>query len=1089
MFSGLAAGTYTVTVTSGRGCSVSQPIDVDEPDPILVPTPTVVPFGCATGNSSKNATITVTGVTGGSGTYLQYEFIKVGNPIPVQKSDNPIYIEADFSGGSYIVNVYDENGCPGTSAPIIIAPFVQLDKVNVNVTRPITCNPTTEDIDVSVTTIGVGTATNLQYTVEDVIYDTTTTPPTAIKGTAYSLAPVSVVAGVATFTNLPVANYLITVKNLDTNCEIIGVHYVNEPNTFDLTIDNVVDVTCLNDTNGSARVTLIDRVPSPFDNAGPFDYTLVDALGNSLPGGSSTATGTVNLTNLAKGTYTITATLTGPPNCTVSKNFTIGGPNEALVIGGSHTEITCVTGNNDGSIAATASGGWPGGYEFQLEETLSGTTISTWSTTSTFNGLTAGNYVVKARDPRGCEVFRTVVLTNPTPIAFNAIPSTTLLTCKGDTSATITVSAPTGGQNGNYLYTLNTISATPVISSGPQADPVFSNLGAGTYTVTVTDGWGCGTTSAAIDITEPTEVVASLVLATTQTCNILSSITLSATGGKGTYTYSADSAFTVSANPLLYGTFATTTTILNVPVGTYRYYVRDVNGCISVVSNDVKIEPLPVLKVDLDVQNAKINCKGDANGVIVATATGGLGNYIYTLLDGVGNPVAFTPVQTTPGNFTQLPAGTYSVRVNSGVDCQVVSVSEVIEEPLTSLTASAVPTPITCNGAANGVITVTASGGTGAIKYAISPRMDQFFDTGVFDQLAPGTYQIIVQDANGCFILLSEEITEPQPIFVNTVAGSEIQEVCFGDKNAAFDINITGGVAPYSVSIDNINGTYFTGTATQNVFAFTGLTGGDHTVYIKDFNGCTAEWLVALDKSVNLDPKASVVYGCEFNSPSNTVTVALDASVDPTLVDYALDGSTVFQASNIFKNVAPGFHTITARHLNTCEKITTSFEVIGYTQLTLTIADGGLNEIVATGAAGAGNYKYSFDGGNSFSTNNKFIFYKSGDYTVMVRDANGCEATATRYFEFIDIKIPNVFTPNGDGNNDTWLPTNTINYKDLTISIFDRYGRKIANLRVGQGWDGRYNSLELPTGDYWYILKLKNEQDDREFVGHFTLMR
>jgi len=1088
LFSGLEASDtvgYTVVVTSARGCTESKTIVVSQPAPIVVPTIVPVQFACTAGNTGNLATITVdpTLVTGGSSTYLNYEFIKNGTSVYL--GPNNTYTEADLLGGSYVVKVYDDKGCEGTSTTAIdIAPYVQLDKVNVVVDQAITCN-NLENITVSATTIGSG-ATDLEYTVEDVIYDNSTPIPTANKGTVYSAGPQS--NGV--FTNLPVGNYLITVRNRLTNCEIIGVHYVNNPDTFDLTIDNVVDVTCLNGTEGSARVTLVDRVPTPVNNAGEFDYTLEDALGNLVRSGTSTVAGVVDLTNLATGIYTITAILTGPPNCTVSKNFTIGGPNEALVINETHTEITCVTGNNDGSISATASGGWPGGYEFQLEETLSGTTISAWSTTSTFNGLTAGNYVVKVRDFRGCEVFTTVVLNNPTPIVFTPTPSTTLLACIRDTNASITVSLPTGGQNGNYLYTLNTLSATPVISSGPQADPVFSNLGAGTYTVTVTDGWGCSATSLVpIVIDEPTEVVASLVLATSQTCNILSSITLSATGGTGTYTYSADSAFTVSANPLLYGTFATTTTILNVPVGTYRYYVRDVNGCVSVVSNDVKIEPLPVLEVDLDVQNAKINCKGDTNGVIVATATGGLGNYIYTLLDGAGNPVAFTPVQTTPGNFTQLPAGTYSVRVNSGVDCQVVSVSEVIEEPLTSLTASAVPTPITCNGAANGIITVTASGGTGAIKYAISPRMDQFFDTGVFDQLAPGTYQIIVQDANGCFTLLSEEITEPQPIFVNTVAGSEIQEVCFGDLNAAFDINITGGVAPYSVSIDNINGTYFTGTATQNVFAFTGLTGGDHTVYIKDFNGCTAEWLVALDKSVNLDPKASVVYGCEFNSPSNTVTVALDASVDPTLVDYALDGSTVFQATNIFKNVAPGFHTITARHLNTCEKTTTSFEVIGYTQLTLTIADGGLNEIVATGAGGAGNYQYSFDGGNTFSTNNKFIFYKSGDYTVMVRDANGCEATATRYFEFIDIKIPNVFTPNGDGNNDTWLPTNTINYKDLTISIFDRYGRKVATLREGQGWDGRYNSLELPTGDYWYILKLKNVQDDREFVGHFTLMR
>ena len=121
------------------------------------------------------------------------------------------------------------------------------------------------------------------------------------------------------------------------------------------------------------------------------------------------------------------------------------------------------------------------------------------------------------RDSKGCEVFKTVVLNNPTPIAFTTTTINQALQCNGDTNASITVSVPTGGQGSNYLYTLNTTSATPMISSGPQSGNVFNNLGAGTYTVTVTDGWGCGTTSAPIVINEPTEVVASLVLATTQT--------------------------------------------------------------------------------------------------------------------------------------------------------------------------------------------------------------------------------------------------------------------------------------------------------------------------------------------------------------------------------------------------------------------------------------------------------------------------------------------------------------------------------------------------------------------------------------------
>ena len=542
LFSGLSAGSYTVVVTSERGCTDTETITIFEPGLITVPAPTVVQFGCTSGNAGNLATITVTGVTGGTTPYLNYEFIKNGTQ--VQFGDSNVYTEANLSGGSYIVNVYDSKRCIGTTtAAITINPYIQLDKVNVNVTRAITCL-LPENISVSATTIG-GPATNLQYTLVDVTYDNTTTPPTAIKGSIYP----AVTNPTGVFANLPVGNYEITVRNLDTNCEIIGVHYVNQPNTFDLTIDNLVDVTCLGDTNGSARVTLIDTVitaTSP-NQAGPFTYTVTGPVAST---GTATTAGPITLTNLTAGAYSITAVLSNSPFCTVSKNFTISGPNAALVISETHTAITCVAGNNDGSISATATGGWPGGYEFQLER--GATVVTPWSTVSNFNGLTAGNYTVKVRDPKGCEVSTTVPLVIPTLIDFIATPSTTLLTCNGDTNARITVSAPTGGQGSNYLYTLNTTSVTPMISSGPQSGNVFDNLGAGTYTITVTDGWGCGTTSAPIVIAQPTKVVASLVLATTQTCFTQSTITLSAIGGTGAYEYSTTPNFAA-----IEGNFAT----------------------------------------------------------------------------------------------------------------------------------------------------------------------------------------------------------------------------------------------------------------------------------------------------------------------------------------------------------------------------------------------------------------------------------------------------------------------------------------------------------------------------------------------------
>jgi gliding motility-associated-like protein len=143
---------------------------------------------------------------------------------------------------------------------------------------------------------------------------------------------------------------------------------------------------------------------------------------------------------------------------------------------------------------------------------------------------------------------------------------------------------------------------------------------------------------------------------------------------------------------------------------------------------------------------------------------------------------------------------------------------------------------------------------------------------------------------------------------------------------------------------------------------------------------------------------------------------------------------------------------------------------------------------VATVTGGSGVYQFNVNG-EDIGSNNKYIYYKSGDYTVTVTDTNNCVAKATKYFEFIDIKIPNIFTPNGSGTNDTWKPTNTDNYPDIKFVVYDRYGREVGTFGAGQFWDGKYNGKELPMGDYWYILKLRNNKDDREFIGHFTLYR
>lgn len=1078
IFTGLAAGPYRITIYSGRGCSTFADTTVGSPDIISVPVPDVVPFACTSGTNTNNfATITVNvaNILGGSGDYKTFEFIKVGNPIPVKKGGEPFYVVRDLSGGTYTVNVYDSKGCVGTAPTTVeVKPFIVLDAITVGVTKAITCN-NLQEIKVSVSYVGAAAPANLEYTLVDV--DTAA-------GTSGTLYPKQTNTD-GIFIGLPVANYLVTVTNLDTGCMVKTYHYVNEPNTFNLKIGNVVNLTCFDDNNGSVDVTFVDRVvsTSPLnpDEAGPFDYIVTDTAGATVKSGDAPNAGPFTISNLLAGEYKITATLRGTPFCSVSNYFTINRPTAALRASKTQSEITCATGNNDGVIVASATGGWPGEYLYELR--LGTTIVKGYNASPVFDKLTAGDYTVYVKDGLGCESSVSAKLDNPRPIDVK-ISATPKLTCFDNEDGVVTIDLVTGG-SGNYTFTLHgALSDGSVTVEQSQGARQFTGLKAGTYYVTVNDTWTCTNDSNKVVIDQPEVVKATLEIVTTETCRIAPIVRLTAVGGTGPYYYSADGITysTVSFNSFVDITLPVTTTKVQ-----YKYFVKDSKDCKSYISNTSEFSPVPNLDFE-HTSEIDIKCKGSATGSIKVIAKGGLGNYIYTLQDASGVDITPTPTQLTPGVFTNLSIGEYKVKVTSS-DCELWSALIELTQPDEPLVATAVPTGVTCNGYNNGKITVNANGGVGVYKYAIEPEFKQFFDKNEFENLKPGFYDVLVQDENECYVFLKDiEVKEPDQLIAVEIVGSMIPEVCAGDKDGAFSIEIKGGTAPYTESLDNDKGPFL--PVTGNTRDYTGLTGGKHIVYIMDSSGCSSEVEINMPLPVVLDPITEVSYHCVDNAQANMVVVKIDDSNDIADVDYSLDGTGTYQPSNVFTNVTPGTHFIVARHTNGCETPTTSFKIVSYEPLALTLAEdkGVWNIIKATATGGGGDYEYSIDGVN-FSTKNEFKIYKTGTYTITVRDKNGCTVSQDYYIKYIDVCLDNYFTPNGDGVYDTWGPGCTNIYDKLEFSIFDRYGRIIAKYHYGQKWDGRYNGAELPSGDYWYVLKLNDENDAREFVGHFTLYR
>jgi len=393
-------------------------------------------------------------------------------------------------------------------------------------------------------------------------------------------------------------------------------------------------------------------------------------------------------------------------------------------------------------------------------------------------------------------------------------------------------------------------------------------------------------------------------------------------------------------------------------------------------------------------------------------------------------------------------------------------------------------TDVTCSGMEDGTITVEVSGGTGEILYAISPNLNQFDAENTFTDLAPGIYDVIAQDVNGCFITFQFEIGQPEPIQAEAI--NIMHEVCYNSADGSFELQVSGGIAPYKTALNSNADADFV----QDQFLFQNLTAGTHAVFIRDAQGCDTYVIVEIEPGVNLAATVTPMYECVGNIPNNFLEIVFE---DPSVsadVMYALDSTDPadMQLTADFTNMLPGDHYVTIAHANGC-MTTHDFTIEGYEPLTLVLENNTINQITAIAEGGVEEYTFYFNDINNGS-DNTFYINRTGIYTVTVVDQNGCEAIAEIYMEFMDIEFPNFFTPDGDGLNDKWIPDNIEGFPEVLIKIYDRYGRVVEEMtRDTQGWDGDYDSKPLPTGDYWYVVRLKGGADQREFVGHFTLYR
>ncbi|HYG52494.1 MAG TPA: T9SS type B sorting domain-containing protein [Flavobacteriales bacterium] len=975
VFTGLAAGTYTISVKDANGCIQTFTTTLTNPPLLTASLSGTTPATCGV----NNGTITIN-ASGGTGA-LSYDL----NPGPTQPSN----VFTGLAAGTYSVVVTDANGCTATVSSITVgsapAPTLSASATNLTcfggVNGSVLLTPSggspafSYTIDLAGPTPPVGPQASNSFTgLGAGTYTATVTDANGCSGTT-----------TFTITSPPALTYTTTFTNASCNGVCDGTitvtpsggtpgYQFSSNNGLTFSPANPMTGLCagtifvvVQDANGClANSTVVISQPAAITTTVNF----TDPVCQGICDGTITATGTAggspayqyqldpfgptppgpiqptgSFTGLCDGTYTLiiedangcqltnTVVLTDPPGFTISIVDTV--------------ESHC--GFNDGSLEVAASGG-------TAPYTYDNVTIGSGPMpTGLFSGLTSGGYNIVVTDANGCTENMFVGVND---VEMDGIlDGVTNATCYGSCDGTVQTHAVNGAPPIQYELDL---SGTFTVSGN------YTGLCAGSHIVTIVDNGFCVFTIP-FSITEPDSILYTPVT-TNIACNgaPTGTITFTAvTGGDGgPYQYSIDNGTTYQASPNFTGLTA----------GTYDLMVMDGNGCLG-WNQAIITEATPITYA---ASITDLNCNGDNSGIILIAANGGTPGYTYSINGGV----TFQASLAFPG----LAAGTYNIVIQDAAGCQVTG-TETVNEPA-ALTATYTITPTLCNGSCDGEILVNASGGTTPYQYS-SDNGTTFQVSNNLIGLCAGAYQVVTEDSHGCSITSTEAVTQPTSITYNTT----ITPSTCGNPNGSIGfIGVAGGTPAYQYSIDN-------GATFQALPNFTGLAAGTYDIMVEDANGCQEP------QTVTVIDQASPVITSAF-----VTNVTCNAACDGALSSSATGGTGALsfdiggagQPTGNFTGICAGTYTLTVTDGNGCTD-TQPFTVIEPTVLAFTSSGVNLTcfgdnsgEITFTPSGGTTAYLFSYDGGATFTTLSTQTNPAAGTYNLVLQDANGCTATGTQ---------------------------------------------------------------------------------------------
>ena len=879
--SGLAKGTYNVTVTDNAGCVATTSGTINEPDALSAS----LAHTNVTCNGANDGTITISNVSGGWGLY-EYSFdggTTWGSSLTA----------TGLTPANYSVKLRDKDYTTCTKTLDEALAITQPDALNATVLpTEISCNGAGDGkIAVSDPLGGYGTW--------EVSIDNFTT------STEITTGP----TGGHTFTSLLPGTYDIKIRDKAHSACLITVTTVilYDPVVLNATVSSTV-INCNNAADGT--ITIKD----PSGGYGTWEASINDFTTSfdiaAGPAGSHT------FTALAPATYTVKMRDKTHTSCI--KTFTpitLSNP-DALTGTKAYTDITCNT-LTDGTITVSAPAGGYGTYEASIDDFATAFTFS-GANSYTFTALGPNTYTVKMRDAAhtGCtKNLGDVVLTDPA--ALNATVAHTVITCHDAGDGTITVSAPTGGY-GTYEVSIDGFSSAFDVTAG--TPKVFSGLGyaLSPYTVKIRDKAKstCVKDLETITLTNPNDLDAT-VTSTVITCHDAANGTITVsnpTGGASTtYEITTDD-FTTTHTLAPSGTY--TYTQIGVSTLTVKIRDKEFTSCIKSFT--------PISFSNPDVLNASsstqdISCHGASDGSFAAyDPIGGWGTYEVSIDDFATAYTITTGGIPNGHTFTNLAPGTYygKIRDKAHTSCVVEYWSYTFTDPA-ALDATVASTVINCNGAHDGTITVSAPvGGRGTWEATIDDFTNAYeITTGptgghTFSGLYPGTYTVKLRDkANAtCIKTFAPDITLTDP---PALGGSELHEniTCYGESTGSITISPSGGWGTYQYTKNG-------GTSWEdNGGSYTGLAAGTYNVAIRDkaHTGCvyTINGTLQITQLGELGGSVAKTEMSCHSTNDATITVSSPAGGSGTY-EYSIASGT-WQSSGTFTAIGPGSYDVYIR--------------------------------------------------------------------------------------------------------------------------------------------------------------------------------